>query len=58
MRKITVKELKSILEQFDDVLEVRHEQIIPVEIMGIDIRDIDVYKCGKCVGKKKAVVIW
>lgn len=53
MRKITVKELKSI-EQFDDDLEVRHEQIIPVEIMGIDIRDIDVYKCGKCVGKKSS----
>ncbi|ASN68313.1 hypothetical protein 10S11_51 [uncultured Caudovirales phage] len=58
MKKFTVKELKNILDQFDDDLEVRHEQIIPMPIMGVDIRDIDVYKCGKCVGKKKAVVIW
>lgn len=58
MKRFTVKEVKNILEQFDENMEVMHEQLIPVPIMGIDIRDIDTWKNGKSIGKRKAVVIW
>lgn len=53
----TVKDLVNYLNNFEEDMEVRIQQIEPVSIYRINKREINIYKYGKVIGKKTVVVI-
>ncbi|WP_027633350.1 hypothetical protein [Clostridium hydrogeniformans] len=53
----TVKDLVNYLNNFEEDMEVRIQQIEPVSIYRINKREINIYKYGKVIGKKTVLVI-